>query len=1103
MVILTHKKHTGSHTIKIMLFCIVMLMSISLISAFEFDNIQNIKETIGKAGYKDIEIKNAFGLGETLWSGTLDSNTNTCGINCEAIQTITLHEDGSLIDDVIFKTLKEDESWKEESIISYNLQIKIGEESYEVDDYESQCSKLLHINGSMYQSCEQVQTGSHTEYNYEWEDYIIGTELEAGIYEVKLSGKKKMSRTVDWIYKTQGETLNEWATWEGSNLGVGLISYYKLDDNLATTNVIDIGGTNNGTASANTNTLDATGILGTAFDFNNAEEVDLNAVVLPLTGPLTFNHWVKFSTTGSQISIEQNNGGAGRLIFYPYRDGKIALQVDTDRIIDYTIDISNNDWHMLTIRRNSTDDWSLWMNGVHTISANENAALENTPTFISDDGAEDMEGLIDEVGFWNIALTAQQIEDLWNGSTGLNFVGEGFGVTLNSPDDLDSLSANNIDFNGTAIIFGGDSLVNMSLWHNGTGTWERNQTELLTGTINSTIFNSDFIDGTYLWNIESCNDNGECVFAPANRTFTVDTTFPKITINNPTSIVDFGILGRNETLNWSVSDVDLDSVWFGYNGTNTSLFGASNTTKFLLTNTPHNLTFWANDSLGNTNSSFISWNYSLFQTAESFVTSTVSGAVNPFTLNITTNGTPITIVYLNYNGTTSLASISSSGNDFIITKNQISPVVSVSKEVPFFWNITQQGGGTKLTDTQNQTVDPIQINKTCGAGSSVIYNFTISDEITQAKLVGATENTSVKIDLDLYTSDRALKLLDSFNEYSELNSAAICINNNLSGGEQYNLDLQVQYGATAYSSEFYNIERATLNSSTLSQNITLYDLPTANTQKFKLRVRDTSFLPIDGALIKIQRKYIENGTFFTTEIPKADEGGISSASLQVNDIIYNFFIFDAGELIASFTNVRAVCQTPLVSQCEIDFNAFQSEITIPNFEEGDDFNFTLGFNETSRLVSTQFIIPSGEPSTVQLIVIREDTLGTAVCSDTLTSSAGTLTCTVPASFGNATVLAKLFKDDEEQGKGNIKLDQKSSDIFAGVLVFLSVLVMMTLVGVGVSDNPVVTGVFLFVGVILLFGINLVNNTGFIGATATILFFAIAIILVIIKAARRS
>jgi hypothetical protein len=220
-------------------------------------------------------------------------------------------------------------------------------------------------------------------------------------------------------------------------------------------------------------------------------------------------------------------------------------------------------------------------------------------------------------------------------------------------------------------------------------------------------------------------------------------------------------------------------------------------------------------------------------------------------------------------------------------------------------------------------------------------------------------------------------------------------------------------------------------------------------------------------------------------------------------VIYNFYIYESGVLVDSFTNVLAICQTPLVSTCEIDFNSFQTGINIPSYEEGDDFNYTLGYNSTSRVVSTSFTIPSGSPSAVQLVVIREDTLGTSVCSDTLTSSSGSLSCVVPSSFGNSTVLAKLYKNDVEQARGNIKLDQRSSEIYGVILVVLSLMVMMTLIGLAISDNPVISAVFLFVGVVLIYGMNLVQNTGFVGATATILFLAIAIILVIVKAGRRN
>jgi len=449
-----------------------------------------------------------------------------------------------------------------------------------------------------------------------------------------------------------------------------------------------------------------------------------------------------------------------------------------------------------------------------------------------------------------------------------------------------------------------------------------------------------------------------------------------------------------------------------------------------------------------------------------------------------------------------LGSISSSGSTYVLSRNQIAPGVSTSTNIPFFWNLTRADGLNYVTTSQNQSVSPIVINETC-SGMYTIFNFTLVDEITQIKINGAADNSSIKTDLTLYTSDGGTELSSFSHKYIATNPAAICIDNNLSNGESYSLDLQVQYKTENHSEELYHIEDYILNSSSLNQNITLYDLPTANTQKFELLARDSSYIPIGGALIKIDRKYIENGTFYTTEIPKTDARGITSASLEVDDVIYNFYVYDSGVLISTRTNVLAICQTPLVTTCSIDLNAVQTGISIPSFELGNDFNFTLGYNSTSKIVSSSFIIPSGEPSTVKLEVIREDTLGTAVCDDTLTSASGTLTCVVPASFGNSSVLAKIYKTGVEQGRGNIKLDQSSSDIFGPILIMLSVLVMLTLIGIGLSDNPVVSAVFLFVGVLLLFAMNLVQNTGFYGAGATILFLGIAIILVIIKAARRT
>ena len=619
-----------------------------------------------------------------------------------------------------------------------------------------------------------------------------------------------------------------------------------------------------------------------------------------------------------------------------------------------------------------------------------------------------------------------------------------------------------------------------------------------------------FSEGSYSWNVTACwveeTTITNCTTS-ATRSFEVDLTTPTITMNYPIGTIDYAYNNMTLELNFTATDINLDSVWYDYNGTNVTISSPVSGTPILsnitLLQNNKNITIYANDSSNNLNSTTFSWDYRLFLVSEYYVSSTTAGNINPFNITLESNA-QITIAYLNYNNTNYLGSISSSGNTYTMSINQIAHGVSSPTNISFFWNLTRADGFNYATSLRNQTVSPIIINATCGSGMYVIKNFTLVDEITQETLANQTiYDTSIKVDFRFYTSDRSLLIGNYFNEFNRTNPVAFCIDNNLSGGEIYSADLQIQYKATNYSSELYHIEDYVLKAETLYDNITLYNLHNDNAQKFKLIARDSAYIPIQNALIQIERKYIDEGVFKITEIPKTDAKGITSASLQINDVVYNFYVYDNGELVSSFENVLAICQTPLVKECEIELNAFGTGITTPDFDDDADFNFTLDYNSTSRIIISEFNIPTGVPAEIRLVVTRQDILGTAVCEDTLTSASGTVSCIIPSSFGNSTVIAKLYKNNIEYGRGTIKLDQSSKDIFGGILVILSVLVMMTLIGIAISDNPVITGVFLFVGVIILFAMNLVENKGFIGATATILFLGIAIILVLIKAARRT
>ena len=99
-------------------------------------------------------------------------------------------------------------------------------------------------------------------------------------------------------------------------------------------------------------------------------------------------------------------------------------------------------------------------------------------------------------------------------------------------------------------------------------------------------------------------------------------------------------------------------------------------------------------------------------------------------------------------------------------------------------------------------------------------------------------------------------------------------------------------------------------------------------------------------------------------------------------------------------------------------------------------------------------------------------------------------------------MAKIYKDNILVGTGQVDIGNTASQIYGGIMALLGIFIMITLIGVALTDNPVISIVFLMVGVILLFGMNLVTHTAFIGYGATILFLIIAIIMILIKAGKR-
>ena len=187
-------KHRNISRINYFLVLIIILMSIPIVSAFEFDNIKRgLTKNKDTSEYGLIEIRNSvFGWDwfqlDKIMSLELKENTEAClPTGCSANTEIIMYENGKLIDDIRFIDL---ETGKETNIKNYNI----------------------YVNGDLY-NYEEVSGNS------------VGVK-----YAVELKGKLNPFQEVDWQIKSAGtDWIDDWAFWT-SALNVDLLMYYNSND---------------------------------------------------------------------------------------------------------------------------------------------------------------------------------------------------------------------------------------------------------------------------------------------------------------------------------------------------------------------------------------------------------------------------------------------------------------------------------------------------------------------------------------------------------------------------------------------------------------------------------------------------------------------------------------------------------------------------------------------------------------------------------------------------------------------------------------------------------------------------------------------------------
>lgn len=497
--------------------------------------------------------------------------------------------------------------------------------------------------------------------------------------------------------------------------------------------------------------------------------------------------------------------------------------------------------------------------------------------------------------------------------------------------------------------------------------------------------------------------------------------------------------------------------------------------------------------------------YGLIINSETYNSITNEGTTETFKINITFHESISAIEgVLYYNGTPYSSTRIGTGNTLELESTIAIPIVSATLNNSFYWEISliNSSSTTKFnSSTQTQQVNNVNIDD-CTAYSVEIFNFSLKDEQSQNLINANSYNTSVEIELNIFSLGSSNALINFSQNYSENNNPRICFQNSL-GNSTYTMNLQARYLGDGYASEFYNLHNSSLTNTTLGQNIDLFDLKSDVAESFKITFKDDNFLPVSGAIIQIQRRYISEGVSKTVEAPMTDENGETHASLQLNDVIYTLIVSKNGAVLGTFNDVIAICQNPDINDCVINLNTFSSGIGPEDYTVGNDFSFTI--THINRTISAIYSIPSGSVSAVGLNVTLIDGLGTNLaCADSLSSSSGTLSCTIPQNLGNGTVIATLYKDGVQVGIAYIILRGEPEDLYGANLIFLGLFLIVSLVGIGIGSNPMISGIFVIIGAVLLVLFNLIDtgNGAFIGAGATILWLIVAVIIILIKGAKR-
>lgn len=594
-------------------------------------------------------------------------------------------------------------------------------------------------------------------------------------------------------------------------------------------------------------------------------------------------------------------------------------------------------------------------------------------------------------------------------------------------------------------------------------------------------FSKILTEDLYNWTCEG-TDNESQTTKPAERYFRIHSTSPEATIHYPTGNIDYHLNGDSLVLNWTVSEAGenltthiINCTW-EYNGVvtelNNTLCTQINTTTFIPVPEVSNLTFTVTDEFDLVNTTTTTWDIIIFESNRTFNNETFEGSSETFSTEIVIGaGQSLSQAIFEYNNTNYTTNILFSSGVYFVSSTITVPTVSLDTNISFqFYLIVD--GITYPLGSETQTVFNTNFGA-CGGGDDLLLNISLLDEGTRTNLTGDIELNAQLI------GKVNNEIVESINlTFTSVHFGEICLTPN-SSWINYYLDVEIKYVSTDHAPELYHIQRADLT--TYPKNLSLFDLSLNDSTEFLLKYEDDDLILVEGAVVQLQRKYIGSDLFEVVEAPLTSNLGTAIVHIDLNTNKYQATIVKDGVVLDIFPNLVFHCENELSGQCTEDLFGNIDSQNIITLEALNDFTYAV--SEVNNTITTLFSIPSGSPSSVNIVLTQTDLFGnTSLCNQTVISSAGSIDCVYSNTIGDSVVQLEISKDGKQQAIKSYVIPEDGTLDFQGNNFFILLIMALSIIGMAFSSPEwiVINAVIILLlggSLWLLNGMNLVIGLG--------------------------